>query len=244
MTYNFKIAGAHMTRTQFFRVLVPAFTKAFTSENIRKGFENTGIYQINPKAKKVQETGPSAVTDKCKLTVVVGPLMFWALLFFSDICWHFKMEFCFSFRSEVASGSGGSFYDKRVMSFNHFLLAFADAQGTAAEGQAAEDESGCVQEVQAKQEQLDEQVEGAVRGDPLDITQNVVVDPNEEEDKKDDTEDEDEYEDEEDAEEEAYFNWFINKDSVVSNRVRGAKQVTKQVGICFNYNFLYRNFRR
>ena len=82
MTYNFKVAGACMTRTQFFCVLVPAFTQAFTSENIRKGFENTGIYPINPKAKKVQETGPSAVTDKCKSRVVVGPLMFWALLFF------------------------------------------------------------------------------------------------------------------------------------------------------------------
>ena len=71
-----------MTRTQFFRGLVPAFTQAFTSENIRKGFENTGIYPINPKAKEVQETGSSAVTDKCKSTVFVGPLMFWALLFF------------------------------------------------------------------------------------------------------------------------------------------------------------------
>ena len=82
MNYNFKIAGSCMTRTQFFHVLVPSFTQAFTSENIRKGFENTGIYQINPKVKKVQETGPSAVTDKCKSRVVVGPLMFWALLFF------------------------------------------------------------------------------------------------------------------------------------------------------------------
>ena len=75
-------------------------------------------------------------------------------------------------------------------------------------------------------------------------SQNVVVDPNEEEDDKDDTEDEDKYEDEEDAEEEAYLNQFINKDSVVSNRVSGAKQVTKRVGICFNYNFIYRNFGR
>ena len=82
MTYNFKVAGACMTRTQFFCVLVPTFTQAFTSENIRKGFENTRIYPINPKAKKVQETGPNAVTNKCKSRVVVGPLMFWALLFF------------------------------------------------------------------------------------------------------------------------------------------------------------------
>ena len=114
-------------------------------------------------------------------------------------------------------------------------------QGTAAKGQTAEDEGGCVQEAQAEQEQLDEQAEGAVGGDPLAVAQNVVVDLNEEED---DTEDEDEYEDEEDAEEEAYLNQFINKDFVVSNWVSGAKQVTKQVRIFFNYNFLYRNFRR
>ena len=75
ITYNFKIAGAHMTRSQFFRVLVPAFTQAFIPENIRKGFENTGIYPINPKAKKVQELGPSAVTDKCKSIVEVGHWM-------------------------------------------------------------------------------------------------------------------------------------------------------------------------
>ena len=138
----------------------------------------------------------------------------------------------------MASGSGGSFYSKWVMSFSQFLLAFADTQHTAAKGQAAEDEGEGVQEAQGEQEQLDEQAEGAVGGDPLDIRQNVVLDPNDEED---DTEDEDKYEDEEDEEEEAYLNQFINKDSVVSNRVSGAKWVTKQVGICFNYNFLYRN---
>ena len=82
MAYNFKITGAHMTRTQFFCVLVPAFTQAFTPENIRKGFENTGIYPINPNANKVQETGPSAVTNKCKLRVPIGPLMLFNLLLF------------------------------------------------------------------------------------------------------------------------------------------------------------------
>ena len=147
-------------------------------------------------------------------------------------------------RSEAASRSGESFYGKQVTSFSRFLLAFADAQGTATEGQAAEDEGEGVQEAQGEQEQLDEQAEGAVSGDPLDIRQNVVVDPNEEEDDEDNTEDEDKYEDEEDAEEEAYLNQFINKDSMVSNRVSGAKRVTKQVRICFNYNFLYSNFRR
>ena len=63
-------------------MFVPAFTQAFTPENIRKGFENTGIYPINPGAKKVQETGPSAVTDKCKSRVAIGCLMFLTLLLF------------------------------------------------------------------------------------------------------------------------------------------------------------------
>ena len=82
MAYNFKIIGAHMTRTHFFCVLVLAFTQAFTPENIRKGFENTGIYPINPNAKKVQETGPSAVTNKCKSRVPIGPLMLFTLFLF------------------------------------------------------------------------------------------------------------------------------------------------------------------
>ena len=82
ISYNFKIASARMTRTQFFHVFVPAFTQAFTPENMRKGFENTGIYPVNPKAKKLQETGPSAVTDKCKSIVAVGPLMLYIHLFF------------------------------------------------------------------------------------------------------------------------------------------------------------------
>ena len=77
------------------------------------------------------------------------------------------------------------------MSFNQFLLAFADVQGTAgteAKGQAAEDD---VQEVQGEQEQLDEQAEESVGGGPLDIRQNVVVGKGNNED--DDTEDEDAY---------------------------------------------------
>ena len=36
-------------------------------------------------SKKVQETGPSAVTDKCKSRVEVGPLMLHTYLLF-DIC--------------------------------------------------------------------------------------------------------------------------------------------------------------
>ena len=85
MVYNFKIAGACMTRTQFSHVLVPAFTQAFSPENIRKGFENTGIYPINPNTKKLQEVGPSAVTDKCKSKVAVGPFILENYLLFQTL---------------------------------------------------------------------------------------------------------------------------------------------------------------
>ena len=65
-SFNFRFAGTRMTRSQFFRVLVPAFTQAFAPENVRKGFQNTGIYPVNRNAKKLRELGPSAVTDKRK----------------------------------------------------------------------------------------------------------------------------------------------------------------------------------
>ena len=45
LTYNFKVAGAKMNSMQLFQVLLPAFTQAFSPENIRKGFQQTGIYQ-------------------------------------------------------------------------------------------------------------------------------------------------------------------------------------------------------
>ena len=65
-SYNFSVAGAKMNHLQFFRVLVPAFTQAFTAENIRKGFMQTGIYPIDPNTAKLKDLGPSIITDKCK----------------------------------------------------------------------------------------------------------------------------------------------------------------------------------
>ena len=66
LSYNFSVAGAKMNHLQFFRVLVPAFTQAFTAENIRKGFMQTGIYPIDPNTAKLKDLGPSIITDKCK----------------------------------------------------------------------------------------------------------------------------------------------------------------------------------
>ena len=66
LTFNFDIAGSKMSKMQLFQVLIPAIADALTPENIRKGFSQTGIYPINPKVKKLNDLGPSFITDKCK----------------------------------------------------------------------------------------------------------------------------------------------------------------------------------
>ena len=63
---NFRLAGKKMTKPQFFRLLVPAFTAAMSPEAIRKGFSNTGIFPFNPNALKVWRIGPSLAFDRCK----------------------------------------------------------------------------------------------------------------------------------------------------------------------------------
>ena len=55
-----------MSRMQFFRVLVPAYATEMTTEAIRSGFRNTGIYPINREAEKLQQIRASDVYDKCK----------------------------------------------------------------------------------------------------------------------------------------------------------------------------------
>ena len=84
LTFNFDVAGAKMNKAQFFRVLIPAVTEAFKSENIRKGFLQTGIYPINPEAEKLKELGPSIITDKCKLRVDCWQLKCYIFLCISD----------------------------------------------------------------------------------------------------------------------------------------------------------------
>ena len=83
LSYNFSVAGAKMNPIQLFRVHVPAFTQAFSPENIRKGFQQTGIYPIDPTVAKLKDLGPSIITDKCKTINI-----FITLCFF-QICWSF-----------------------------------------------------------------------------------------------------------------------------------------------------------
>ena len=73
-----------MSKAQFFQVLIPAVTEAFKSENIRKGFLQTGIYPINPEAEKLKELGPSIITDKCKSRVDCWQLKCYTFLCISD----------------------------------------------------------------------------------------------------------------------------------------------------------------
>ena len=59
LTYNFKVAGAKMSPMQLFLVLVSAFTQAFSPDNIRKGFQQTGIYPIDPTVDKLKDLEPA-----------------------------------------------------------------------------------------------------------------------------------------------------------------------------------------
>ena len=114
-------------------------------------------------------------------------------------------------------------YNKWVMYFNWFLLAFSDTKATVETGEAGEG-AGQQQEPQVEQQdEHGEELEGAVGGDPVDDplggvgANEEVQDDNDDEDNNDE---DNEYEDEYDAEEEAYLNQFINKDSVVSKGQR------------------------
>ena len=66
LSFNLEVAGEKLTKQQFFRVLLPAFTGAFQPEVIRRGFLNTGIYPLNKDAPKLKQLGPSQTYDKCK----------------------------------------------------------------------------------------------------------------------------------------------------------------------------------
>ena len=70
ISFNLQVAGEKLSKQQFFRVLIPAFSGAFQPEIIRKGFKNTGIYPLNQDAPKLKQLGPSQVYDKCKSNAV------------------------------------------------------------------------------------------------------------------------------------------------------------------------------
>ena len=64
LEYNFKHSGRRISRVDFFRVLVPAFTCAMSDRNIKAGFKHTGMYPVNPLAPKLLRTWPSLVNEK------------------------------------------------------------------------------------------------------------------------------------------------------------------------------------
>ena len=64
---NWILCGYRMSRVQFLKILVPAYTTAMMPEAIRSGFRNTGIYPPNQLADKLKQTTASAVYDRCKL---------------------------------------------------------------------------------------------------------------------------------------------------------------------------------
>ena len=92
--WNHKHLGARMTKVDWFRVLVPAFTQAMSPSCIQKGCENTGIYPVNPKVQKLKRLGPSIVTDRySKCTVLdkhsncLFQFLFWFLFWARKYKW-------------------------------------------------------------------------------------------------------------------------------------------------------------
>ena len=69
---NRLIYGQKMSKATFFRAFVPAYSSAMTPEIIRKGWKNTGLMPIDRDAPKLQLTEPSAVYDRCKLSLGGG----------------------------------------------------------------------------------------------------------------------------------------------------------------------------
>ena len=66
-----------MTKTQFIRVFVTAYTQCMIAEAIRKGYKN-----INPDAEKLKNIQASAVCDRCKWVLeVLGTITFMFNLF-------------------------------------------------------------------------------------------------------------------------------------------------------------------
>ena len=73
LDYNFHFSAKKLSKLEFFGVLVPAYTKFMSEKAIKAGFENCGIYPVNPKATKLLRTWSSLISDKySKLKVNLG----------------------------------------------------------------------------------------------------------------------------------------------------------------------------
>ena len=64
-----------MTKTQFFRVFVSAYTQCMIAEAIRKGYKKIGIYSANPDVGKLKNIQGSAVYDRCKWVLEVSGII-------------------------------------------------------------------------------------------------------------------------------------------------------------------------
>ena len=64
LDYNFRHSGRKISKVDFFRVLVPAFTRSMTAKKIQPGYEHTGMYPVNPLGPKLLRTWPSLVHEK------------------------------------------------------------------------------------------------------------------------------------------------------------------------------------
>ena len=84
--WNCNHLGKRMSKVDFFRVFVPAFTQAMSPSCLKKGFENTGIYPVNPKVKKLARMGPSIVTDKYSKCTVLYTVEYVCFSWFTVTC--------------------------------------------------------------------------------------------------------------------------------------------------------------
>ena len=76
LRFNRLLYGQKMSKATFFRAFVPAYSSAMTPEIIRKGWKNTGLMPFDRSVPKLQLTDPSAVFDRCKLTLHAPELHF------------------------------------------------------------------------------------------------------------------------------------------------------------------------
>ena len=63
--FNFSVGGRKISRVEFIQLLIPVYTQSITLTTIRAGYERTGIYPPNRKAKKIELMQlKSHVTDR------------------------------------------------------------------------------------------------------------------------------------------------------------------------------------
>ena len=92
--WNHKHLGARMSKVDWFRVFVPAFTQSLTPSCIKKVFENIGIYPVDPNVQKLQRLGPSIVIDRYNKCNLLEKCLFQFLFWFLFWLRHFKWDKC------------------------------------------------------------------------------------------------------------------------------------------------------